>query len=749
MPTSCAAYKCTHRSDRKAREQGITFHCFPKDLKRRKEWAYALKYQVNGKIWVPEHKTYLCSEHFTEECFDRTGQTTRLRDGAVPSIFDFPPHMKKKVSVSGQRRREKQQLKNATKSTTSVPKGKTLTAVGSSQKVLDVPDSTLTANLSEAAANNKLTLASKDNTTVNNVVCKDLNAKKSAMGCESNTISTRQSSSLAVAVSPNLSLSSDLLQEEKSCKMRKQICATSQISPTIREDSSSQHEKVSGKLQNSDDRNEQPQRLKKVYIVASHPRSMLHNLALLWKDGKFCDAGIGNENATIMVHKVVLLAMCPKLLSMPSADISSSQFLRVNFPKRISQLALDAFADYMYNGILDVDPQILTQLRTVAVCLEMEELKLLCDTHLSKLKSPRVQTTCESNVAVDTVNETLSWTCCSDTKSSSPSVQSTLGVKLSTTEPLSTSSSWMLSPENPVPVSDQFEENHSPSSYLPSLSTVTQPGVTMMDVSAENSDTNPIVISNPDTQTDDMNCATSDPDVSNINNTSVPVRDSNAVTSVIDSTAAVNNLGVVISGLDVPVSEASSVTITNSGVTVTDLGVVINNLNLPITDLCVPVTNLGIAVTHADVTDLGTSITHPGVIDPCDSIKNLNFSVADSCINVTAPHVTVTTSNDNDVNQDSIVTNLTVPVVDVVNPVDNPTDPSENVTGSESSITHQEVGVSDPDTNIINPSPSITDSDTNITNLQVNVCDPATVTNMITNDIDLETNVVDPGAVIH
>lgn len=429
---------------------------------------------------------------------------------------------------------------------------------------------------------------------------------------------------------------------------------------------------------------------------------------------------------------------------MSSADISSSQFLRVNFPKGISQLALDAFADYMYNGILDVDPQILTQLRTVAVCLEMEELKLLCDTHLSKLKSPTVQTTCESNVSVDTVNETLSWTCCGDTKSSSPSVQSALGVKLSTTEPLSTSSSWMLSPENPVPVSDQFEENHSPSGYLPSLTTVLQPGVTMMDVNAESSDPNPIVIANPDTQTDDMNCATSDPDVSNIN-TSVPASDSNAVTSVIDSTAAsaVNNLGVVISGLDVPVSEASSVTITNSGVTVTDLGVVINNLNLPITDLCVPVTNLGIAVTHANVTDHGTS-----VIDPCNSIKNLNFSVADSCINVTAPHVTVAT-NDNDVNQYSNVTNLTAPVVDVINPVDNPTDPSENITGSESSITHQDVCVSDPDTNIINPTINISDSDTNIPNLQANVCDPSTVTNLITNNIDLEANVTDPAAVIH
>lgn len=124
------------------------------------------------------------------------------------------------------------------------------TTVGSSQKLLDIPESTLTSNLSQAGANNKLTLASKDNTIVNNVACVDPNAKKSAMGCESNNISTPQSSSLLVAVSPDLSPSSNSLQEVKSCKMRKQICARAQISPMIREDFSSQHEKVSGKLQN-------------------------------------------------------------------------------------------------------------------------------------------------------------------------------------------------------------------------------------------------------------------------------------------------------------------------------------------------------------------------------------------------------------------------------------------------------------------------------------------------------------------
>lgn len=74
--------------------------------------------------------------------------------------------------------------------------------------------------------------------------------------------------------------------------------------------------------------------------------------------------------------------MCPKLLSVFSTDILSHKFLQVNFPEEVSTEALNAFAEYMYNGILDLDRDILEQLKIIAKRLDMKEFEQLCDSHL-------------------------------------------------------------------------------------------------------------------------------------------------------------------------------------------------------------------------------------------------------------------------------------------------------------------------------------------------------------------------------
>ena len=68
---------------------------FPKNEERRKLWLVKMK--RDG--FNPSATAVLCSDHFEEHCFDRSGQATRLRDDAVPTIFDFPEHLQK-VSIN-------------------------------------------------------------------------------------------------------------------------------------------------------------------------------------------------------------------------------------------------------------------------------------------------------------------------------------------------------------------------------------------------------------------------------------------------------------------------------------------------------------------------------------------------------------------------------------------------------------------------------------------------------------------------
>ncbi|XP_014667352.1 PREDICTED: THAP domain-containing protein 2-like isoform X1 [Priapulus caudatus] len=101
MPDYCCAYNCRNCRSKATKAAKITFHKFPKDDQRRKEWTESLR----RKDFQPSEASSLCSEHFTDDCFDRTGQTVRLRDTAIPSIYNFPGQFKvalcqKKKSIS-------------------------------------------------------------------------------------------------------------------------------------------------------------------------------------------------------------------------------------------------------------------------------------------------------------------------------------------------------------------------------------------------------------------------------------------------------------------------------------------------------------------------------------------------------------------------------------------------------------------------------------------------------------------------
>ncbi|XP_053558698.1 THAP domain-containing protein 2 [Bombina bombina] len=88
MP-ACAAINCTSRQTRGC---GKSFHRFPhRQPNLLKIWVM----NMGRDHFYPSSKAVLCSDHFEEFCFDRTGQTIRLRSDAVPTMFQFVGRSKK------------------------------------------------------------------------------------------------------------------------------------------------------------------------------------------------------------------------------------------------------------------------------------------------------------------------------------------------------------------------------------------------------------------------------------------------------------------------------------------------------------------------------------------------------------------------------------------------------------------------------------------------------------------------------
>ncbi|KAK7886517.1 hypothetical protein WMY93_026138 [Mugilogobius chulae] len=66
---------------------------FSKDREFRRKWERATK----RDRFIASDSSVLCSTHFMEGDMDRTGQCVRVRQGIIPSVFSFPPHLQSNV----------------------------------------------------------------------------------------------------------------------------------------------------------------------------------------------------------------------------------------------------------------------------------------------------------------------------------------------------------------------------------------------------------------------------------------------------------------------------------------------------------------------------------------------------------------------------------------------------------------------------------------------------------------------------
>ncbi|XP_054269382.1 THAP domain-containing protein 1-like [Macrosteles quadrilineatus] len=91
MVVSCSAFNCTNRAQKGT---GISFHKFPHhDPDLLKKWVLSMK----RKKFTPSKYSRLCSKHFTQESYQLRPNASYplLKEDAVPTVFDFPPHLKK------------------------------------------------------------------------------------------------------------------------------------------------------------------------------------------------------------------------------------------------------------------------------------------------------------------------------------------------------------------------------------------------------------------------------------------------------------------------------------------------------------------------------------------------------------------------------------------------------------------------------------------------------------------------------
>ncbi|XP_029972171.1 uncharacterized protein LOC115406342 isoform X2 [Salarias fasciatus] len=79
----CSVYNCTNCCGPVERGLGLTFHNFPlNNTALLAQWLKA----VGRSHWHPRLRSSICSTHFTDDCFDRSGDKVVLRPDAVPTL---------------------------------------------------------------------------------------------------------------------------------------------------------------------------------------------------------------------------------------------------------------------------------------------------------------------------------------------------------------------------------------------------------------------------------------------------------------------------------------------------------------------------------------------------------------------------------------------------------------------------------------------------------------------------------------
>ena len=104
MVNRCVAGGCSNTL-----RPGVSLYKFPKDPVLRKQWEKQV--QRTRAKWKATETSFLCSEHFTEDCFEVTAALEsqfgikrhwrRVTPGAIPTVFSKTGHSATVVAEHG------------------------------------------------------------------------------------------------------------------------------------------------------------------------------------------------------------------------------------------------------------------------------------------------------------------------------------------------------------------------------------------------------------------------------------------------------------------------------------------------------------------------------------------------------------------------------------------------------------------------------------------------------------------------
>ena len=103
MGRNCTAYGCTN-----SHKKGYTVFKFPEDAKLRRVWILQVQ-RTRDKWRGPTQNSGVCSEHFTEDCYEPISVVSKqmgikvkqmLKPNAIPTIFKRPFSTPKRLRSS-------------------------------------------------------------------------------------------------------------------------------------------------------------------------------------------------------------------------------------------------------------------------------------------------------------------------------------------------------------------------------------------------------------------------------------------------------------------------------------------------------------------------------------------------------------------------------------------------------------------------------------------------------------------------